>query len=134
RYNNQFDKKLPEGVGSLVYRSLVMVGQKSLAQKRGNILKDYIQKGDPLIKEITEVTKEFLKGKVSEEWLKQIDLELKSSHTAVRRQIVVDTLNYPSNAFHIIHLDTQVDQLYEDIHQLKDLNESLILSIDELYP
>ena len=121
-------------MGSLIYRSLVIVGQRSLARQRGNILKEYILKGDPLIKEITQATKEFLEGKVSGEWLKQIDLELKSAHTAVRRQIVVDTLNYPSNAFHIIQLDTQVDQLYEDIYQLKKLNESLIISIDELYP
>lgn len=134
RYNSQFDKELPEGIGSLVYQSLVMVGQKSLARQRGNILKDYILKGDPLIKEITQVTKEFLERKVSGEWLKQIDLELKSAHTAVRRQIVMDTLNYPSNAFQIIQLDTQVDQLYKDSYQLKKLNESLLIAIDELYP
>src|SRR5690606_16246394 len=78
--------------------------------------------------------KEFLEGKVSEVWLKQIDLELKSAHTAVRRQIVVDTLNYPSSAFHIIQLDTRVDQLYKNIYQLKKLNESLLISLDELYP
>ena len=134
RYNTQFDKKLPEGVGSLVYRSLVLVGKESIARQRGNILKNYILKGDPIIKEITEVTKEFLEGKVSEVWLKQIDLELKSAHTAVRRQIVVDTLNYPSSAFHIIQLDTRVDQLYKNIYQLKKLNESLLISLDELYP
>src|SRR5690606_24480814 len=64
RYNSQFDKELPEGIGSLVYQSLVMVGQKSLARQRGNILKDYIVKGDPLIKEITQITEEFLERKV----------------------------------------------------------------------
>jgi hypothetical protein len=134
QYNSRFDKKLPEGIGSLVYQSLVTVGQKSLARQRGNILKDYILQGDPLIKEITQVTKEFLERKVSDEWLKHIDLELKSGHTAVRSHIVTDTLSYPSNAFQIIQLDTQVDQLYKDIHQLKKLNDSLIVSIDELYP
>src|SRR5690606_4469474 len=133
RYNSRFDKELPEGLGSLVYQSLVTVGQKSLARKRGNILKEYILKGDPLIKEITQVTKEFLEKKVSREWLRQIDLELKSAHTAVRRQIAMDTLNYPSNAFHIIQLDTHVDQLYKNIYQLTKLNEGLIHSIDKLY-
>lgn len=132
-YNSKFDKAIPAGLGSLVYQSLVMVGKRYLDQKRGDILKEYIAKGDPVIKEISDISKGFLEEKVAEEWLKDIDLELKSAHSAIRRQVLMDTLNYPSNTFPIKQLDTQVATLYDDLHQLRKLNQSLLTSIEELY-
>lgn len=132
-YNSKFDKTIPGGIGSLVYQAMVMVGKRYLDKKRGDILKEYISKGDPLIKEISEISKGFLEEKVREEWLKDIDQELKSAHSAIRKQILMDTLNYPSNSFPIIHLDTQVATLYDDLHRLMKLNQSLLTSIEELY-
>jgi hypothetical protein len=132
-YNNKFDSAVPGGLGSLVYQAMVMVGKRSLDQKRGNILKEYIARGDPLLKEITEISQRFLKEKVEEEWIKDIDQDLKSAHSAVRRQILVDTLNYPSNSFSIIQIDTQVAELYNDLYKIRKLNQSLITSLEELY-
>lgn len=132
-YNSKFDRTIPGGLGSLVYQSLVLASKSYLDPKRGQILKEYIGKGEPLIREISEFTKDFLGGKVGEEWIRDIDLELESSHAAVRRHILVDTLSYSSNAFSLILLDTQVSKLYEDIDQLKKLNSQLITSIDELH-
>ena len=132
-YNSKFDKNIPGGLGGLVYQSLVLGSKTYLDQKRGQLLKEYIKKGEPIIKEISQFTQEFLKEKVAEEWIKDIDLELESSHSAIRRHILVDTLSYSSNAFSLILLDTQVSKIYEDIEQLKKLNVKLIASIDELY-
>ncbi|MEX2591249.1 MAG: hypothetical protein WD426_00650 [Anditalea sp.] len=132
-YNSKFDKAIPGGLGSLVYQSMVMVGKRYLDHKRGDILKEYIAKGEPVIKEISEISKRFLEEKVAEEWVQDIDQELKSAHSAVRRQILVDTLNYSNNTLPIIQLDTQVAKLYDDLRQLRKLNQSLVTSIDELY-
>jgi hypothetical protein len=132
-YNSKFDKKIPAGLGGLVYQSLVLGSKTYLDQKRGQLLKEYIMKGEPIIREISEFTKKFLEEKVGEEWIKDIDLELESSHSAIRKHILVDTLSYSSNAFSLIHLDTKVSDIYDDIHQLKQLNTKLIASIDELY-
>lgn len=132
-YNSKFDKNIPGGLGGLFYQSLVFGSKTYLDQKRGQLLKEYIIKGEPIIKEISEFTKGFLKEKVAEEWIKDIDLELESSHSAIRRHILIDTLSYSSNAFSLILLDTQVSKIYEDIEQLKQLNTKLIASLDELY-
>lgn len=132
-YNSKYDKNLPGGLGSLLYQYMVMAGRTYLDHKRGNILKEYLSKGEPLIKEISESTKGFLQKKVADEWIMGLDLELESSHAAIRRHILIDTLSYSSHSFSIIHLDTQVSKLYGDIDQLKKLNNKLIASIDELY-
>lgn len=131
-YNSKFDQNIP-GLGGLVYQSLVLGSKTYMDQKRGQLLKEYIMKGEPIIREISKFTKQFLEEKVGEEWIKDIDLELESSHSAIRRHILVDTLSYSSNAFSLILLDTQVSEIYEDIELLKQLNTKLIASIDELY-
>ncbi len=67
-------------------------------QKRGQLLKEYIMRGEPIIREISKFTKQFLEEKVGEEWIKDIDLDLESSHSAIRRHILV---GYPKLFFQL---------------------------------
>ena len=134
RYNERFDTDIPVGLGNIAQRSLVMAGSKLLDRKRAEYLREYLEKGTPMIREITETTKTFLEEKVSREWLQGMDAQLKSTHTGVRRQVLTDTARFPSNSFAIIQLDTQVDGLYDEISLLKKTNDNLIASIGTLYP
>jgi len=134
RYNERFNTDIPVGLGNIAQRSLVMAGSRFLDRKRAEYLREYLEKGTPIIREITETTKTFLEENVSGEWLQGMDKQLKSAHTGVRRQVLTDTSRFPSNSFSIIQLDTQVDGLYDEISRLKKTNDNLIASIGTLYP
>ncbi|MBE9511367.1 MAG: hypothetical protein IMY71_10845 [Bacteroidetes bacterium] len=132
-YNNKFDKEIPEGIGSFVYKSIVFVGKRYIDKKRADILKKYIEKGNIIIEELCKSSKEFLEKTVKEKWLSDLDLQLKNVHSGLRQQILVDTTNYPSNAYNIMLIDYKVSELYDEINYLQKMNKSLVSSIEKLY-
>ena len=133
-YNEKFNTGISVGLGNIAQQSLVMAGSRLLDRKRGEYLREYMESGAPLIREVTETTKAFLEKKIAGEWLRGMDTQLKTTHTGVRRQILIDTVGFSSNSFFIIQLDTQVDGLYGEILRLKKTTDNLIASIGTLYP
>lgn len=132
-YNRKYDREIPVGIGGFVYSSFVFAGKKYLDRRRGMLLKEFITRGDTIIREIADFNKAFLEEKIAEEWISGLDESLKAAHAAVRRQILADTANYPSHTFSIIQLDTRVAEIYDEIYRMENLNEKLVVSIGDLY-
>ncbi|WP_445914506.1 hypothetical protein [Yeosuana sp.] len=132
-YNEKFDKEIPEGIGSFVYKSIVFIGKKHIDKKRSELLKKYIEKGNVIIEELSKTSKTFLEENASKEWISGLDEELKKAHLGLRQQILVDTANYPSNVYNVLLVDEKVSEIYNEIYYLETMNKSLIKSVENLY-
>ncbi len=120
-------------VGGFVYGSIVFVGKKYIGKNRGELLKEYIEKGNIVIEKLSKTSKTFLEEDVSKKWISGLDEKLKNAHLGLRQQILADTVNYPSNVYNVLLIDEKVSKIYDEIYYLETMNKFLIKSIGNLY-
>jgi hypothetical protein len=130
-YNSKFNKNLPK-VGNLVFKAITYLGQKYVEKERAKTIKLYVEKGNNIICEMSNTTKEFIENTVMNAWLPDLDQQVKANHLALRKQIIKDTLNYSVNIISLKEIDNDAILLYQEIEYLNNLSSTMINSLESI--
>lgn len=146
-------KKLPEGLGALVHKSVVFIGKRKMNKERSNYIRTFINDGEDLIKKMCMVAKDFLENKVQGGWISSLNSEVQNLHKNMRIQLVnenrellyndtikltgseaildIDTVYY-ANTMAYVEVDASIADLYDEIYALEKLNNKLIKTLDDM--
>ncbi len=130
-YNSKFKRNVPK-LGSLVFKAITFLGEKYVEKERAKAIKTYVEKGNDIICEMSNATKDFVENTVKYSWLADLDQQVKTNHLALRKQIIKDTLNYSVNIISLKQIDNEATILYQKIDYLNNLTETMIKSLDNI--